>query len=180
MSTPLPQNGPLFATPRLLGRCLQEQDLPAMLAVYGDELAMQGMDDGEPLGEEDCARWLALTQENYRQQRSGLLALVRRGSGDVVGFCGLLRPEGEAEVMLQFALRRDCWRQGYASEMLPVLLDWGEHWFGFSQVIAINAPENTVARRVLEKAGMRYIEMRAEDDGRLMDAYVWNAEPASA
>lgn len=170
----------LFSTPRLFARHCLEADLPALLAVYGDAAAMQGVDDGEPLSEADCARWLQITLENARRQRSGMLALVSRQDGGVLGFCGLLQPEGETEVELKFALLRSHWGQGLAGEMLPALLDWGWHWHAFARVVAICVPENTAARRVLEQAGFRYTEMRAEDDGRLMDILTWQARPGSA
>jgi RimJ/RimL family protein N-acetyltransferase len=178
MSAPLPGADSLFETPRLRCRPCRESDLAALLAVYGDARAMAGVDDGEPLSAEDCARWLQITQDNDRRQRSGMLALVSRESGEVAGFCGLVQPDAADEVELKFALLRSQWGQGLATEMLPALLDWGLQRHGFARVSAICVPENTHARRVLEKAGFCYVEMRAEDDGRLMDVLAWQAGPA--
>ena len=58
----------VFETPRLLGRRLEPQDLEPMLAVYGDLEAMRFVGDGTALSREDCARWLAVTAENYEKR----------------------------------------------------------------------------------------------------------------
>ena len=55
-------------SPRLLIRRIQPGDLDAMMAVYGDPIAMQYVDDGLPIGEADCRRWIDVTLQNYRSE----------------------------------------------------------------------------------------------------------------
>lgn len=68
-------------------------------------------------------------EESIRTNRPslsiGLLAVERKGAGDVIGYCGLIDTgrgsEGEPE--LAFELLRRVWRQGYATEASLAVLD---------------------------------------------------------
>jgi len=54
----------LFETPRLQVRRLEDADLDALLAVYGDAEAMRWVGDGRPLDRARCEEWLAVTRRN--------------------------------------------------------------------------------------------------------------------
>jgi RimJ/RimL family protein N-acetyltransferase len=84
---------------------------------------------------------------------SGLLAVERKATRDVVGYCGLVDgrgPEGEPE--LAFELLRRVWRQGYATEASAAVLDWARS-SGYERLWATVWDWNTASRRVLAKLG---------------------------
>lgn len=55
----------------------------------------------------------------------GLLAVERKGSGDVIGYCGLIDGRGPAaEPELAFELLRRTWHQGYAAEASWTVISW--------------------------------------------------------
>ncbi len=90
----------------------------------------------------------------HQPSSTGLLAVERKGTRDVIGYCGLIdsgRPsEGEPE--LAFELLRRVWGQGYATEAATAVLDWARS-SGYERVWATVWEWNTASRRVLAKVG---------------------------
>ncbi|NUT99916.1 MAG: GNAT family N-acetyltransferase [Saccharothrix sp.] len=104
--------------------------------------------DGHPTVAE-LEEWIRATPPSS----TGLLAVERKGTHDVVGYCGLVdgrAPEGEPE--LAFELLRRVWRQGYATEAASAVLDWARS-SGYERLWATVWDWNTASRRVLAKLG---------------------------
>jgi ribosomal-protein-alanine N-acetyltransferase len=170
----------IFETPRLRARHIEPGDVEQMLAVYGDPEVVRWVGDGTPLDRAGCEKWVEVTHRNYATRGYGMIALVERHSGAVVGFCGLVHPGGQAEAEIKYALHRDWWGKGLATEAATALLAYGAARFGLASVIATTAPENEASHRVLLKAGMERGELRREDDGSLTQLFVWRARPADS
>lgn len=165
----------VFETDRLIARRIGPADALAMHAVYGDAEAMRWVDDGQPLDLAGCEHWVEVTLRNYALRGYGMFALVDRGSGDAIGFCGLVHPGGQPEVELKYAFRRDTWGRGLASEAAAAMLQFASAAFGIGRVIATTAPENLASHRVLLKAGMRRGELRRNEDGSFTQLFAWEA-----
>lgn len=95
---------------------------------------------------------------------TGLLAVERRDTGEVIGYCGLLAdgrgPEGEPEIA--YELLRRTWGQGYATEAATVVVDWARS-SGFERLWATVWGWNPASLRVLEKLGFVATERREVD-----------------
>lgn len=166
----------IFETPRLLARHLQAEDLGDMLLVYGDADAMRWVGDGKALCPAECERWIRVTLDNYHTRGYGMSALVWRESGEVVGFCGLVHPGGQAEAEIKYALRRSHWGRGIATEAVRAMLAYGASQQGLRHIIATTAPENVASHRVLLKAGMVRGELVREQDGSGTRFFAWHAQ----
>jgi RimJ/RimL family protein N-acetyltransferase len=130
--------------------------------------------DGQPLGRDDCVRWVEVTQRNYATRGYGMSAVeLLEQQGAVIGFCGLVHPGGQPEAEIKYALLRQHWGSGYASEVAAALLAYGARQFGLSEIIATAAPDNLASHRVLQKAGMRQASVRRNDDGTCTLVFVW-------
>lgn len=83
-----------------------------------------------------------------------LLAVERKDTHDVIGYCGLIdsgrAPGGESE--LAFELLRRVWNQGYATEASVAVLDWAK-LSGHRRLWATVWDWNTASLRVLAKVG---------------------------
>jgi RimJ/RimL family protein N-acetyltransferase len=83
-----------------------------------------------------------------------LPAVERKGSGDVVGYCGLIAnrqgPDDEPE--LAFELLRRFWGQGYATEAAQAVLGWAR-MSGYRRLWATVRDWNAASRGVLAKLG---------------------------
>ncbi|GAB3162241.1 GNAT family N-acetyltransferase [Myceligenerans halotolerans] len=106
--------------------------------------------DGRPTVE-DVEGWI---RRSSPSRSLGLLAAERKGSGDVIGYCGLIAnthgQEGEPE--LAFELLRRVWSQGYATEASQAVLGWAQA-SGYRRLWATVRDWNTASLRVLAKVG---------------------------
>ncbi len=170
---PLPTMTCLFETARLVARRLDARDIPAMLAVYGDAATMRWVGDGLPLVEQQCIKWIEITDNNYRLRGYGMAALVAKSSGDVIGFCGLVHPGGQVDPEIKYALQRPYWGMGYATEAVRGMLAWGAGSKQLHRIIATVAPDNAASQQVLQKAGMQRGELRSNDDGSFTQLFNW-------
>ncbi|MEQ4519017.1 GNAT family N-acetyltransferase [Pseudarthrobacter sp. B907] len=106
--------------------------------------------DGHPTLEdiEDSIR------RDDRHPFPGLLAAEQKGSGQVIGYCGLIpnRHGQPEEPELAFEFLRDVWRQGFATEASRSVLQQAQE-SGYRRIWATVRDWNTASRRVLAKLG---------------------------
>ncbi|MCX5401945.1 GNAT family N-acetyltransferase [Streptomyces sp. NBC_00102] len=117
--------------------------------------------------DEDGHPTVAELEDSIRDDQvwsTGLLAIERKASRDVIGYCGLVDsgrgPAGEPE--LAFELLRRVWRQGYATEASSAVLDWARS-SGHERLWATVWDWNTASRRVLAKVGFTETGRREVD-----------------
>lgn len=170
----------VFETPRLLARRIEEGDVDALQAVYGDADAMRWVGDGQALSREGCEAWVGVSQRNYATRGYGMFALLARSDpAEVIGFAGLVHPGGQVEAEIKYALRRAHWGRGLASEAAAALLSHGAQAHGLQRIIATVDPENIASQSVLLKAGLQRGELRRDaQDGSLTQLFVWQAPGA--
>ena len=177
MTDPSPAPTLLFETERLRCRQLEDRDLGAMLAVYGDRRAMRFVEDGKPLSEEGCRKWIEVTHTNVATRGYGMAALEHRATHEVVGFMGLVHPGGQDLPEIKYALHPDHWGQGLASEAARAMMAYGRDTHGMTCIIATVAPDHTASQRVLANAGLAPDGHRENDDGSRTLLYRWEAAP---
>lgn len=165
---------PIAETPRLLIRQVEPTDVSAMFAVYGDAAAMRLVGDGRALTLAQCEDWIDVTRRNYEQRGYGMFAIDRRDTDETIGFIGLVHPGGHPTPELKYALRRDAWKKGYATEAARALLRYAVT-LGLREVIATVAPDNAASMAVLLKSGMTTGGQRVDDDGEYTQVFVWRS-----
>lgn len=158
-------------SPRLRFEPMAREHRRAMLEVYGDLDAMRWVGDGSAIDEAECDQWLEVTERNFRTRGYGMMALLSKESGAVVGFAGLVHPGGQDQPELKYALGRSSWGRGLATEAGAALLDWGRSTQGMERIQATVAAEHAASRRVLEKLGMDPCGRIHEDDGSITLVY---------
>lgn len=164
----------LFTTERLQARHLGIDDVDAMVAVYGDADAMRHVGERRALARSECERWVDVTRGNVERRGYGMLALESRADARVVGFCGLVHPGGQPEAEVKYALRRDVWGQGLATEAVRGIVGWGEQAHRLTRIIATVAPANRASQRVLLKAGFDLGPLRDNPDGTQTQLFHWH------
>lgn len=168
----------VLMTERLLVRRWMPDDLEPLLRIYGDVEAMRWVGDGVALTPQQAANWLEVTANNYRQHGYGMYTVALRDGGAVIGFCGLVHPDGQDKPEIKYAFAREDWGHGYASEVVCALLPYAARQLGLVQIIATVAPDNAASRRVLSKAGMTLIDTLG-DDGSQTLLMSWHAPAAT-
>lgn len=161
----------LFSTSRLVVRHVELEDVPALHSIYGDEETVRFVGDSEPLSREDCERWVEVCAKNYRTRGYGLNMVVDRNSGEAIGGCGIVHPDGRIDPEIKYALRRDRWGQGLASELVPAMLFHGLETLMLAQIFATVDPMNSASIKVLERSGMSHLRDEFNDDGSITAWY---------
>jgi RimJ/RimL family protein N-acetyltransferase len=150
-------------TPRLILRRFTMDDLDDVYVLDSDPEVMFFITGGRgtpraQLETDHFPAWLGHYQRDGG--RFGHWAADLRKTGAFVGWFHLRPgendPPGEAE--LGYRLRREAWGNGYASEGARGLVDKAFAELGLDRVRAETMTVNTASRRVMEKAGLRYVK----------------------
>jgi [ribosomal protein S5]-alanine N-acetyltransferase len=83
-------------------------------------------------------------------------AIVRAGSDELVGLCGLVVDHGRDEAEAWYMVLPEWWGKGIATAALQALLDVGFADYGVHRIWACVVPANAASARVLVKAGLRF------------------------
>jgi ribosomal-protein-alanine N-acetyltransferase len=88
--------------------------------------------------------------ERWQTQGFGIWVLRDKARGTLLGHCGLVVNEPPA-VELIYALARDAWGRGLATEAAACVAQHGFASLGLDRLYALVFPENRASMRVLEK-----------------------------
>jgi len=144
----------VLETERLILRHLTPDDVDAVFAVIGDPETMKFYP--QRFTRDDAVCWVTRNQERYRVDGFGLFAVVLKASGEIIGYCGVVRQNVEGEAMLEvgYQFRRDHWGHGYASEAARACMTHAFRNLKAEKVISLILPDNLPSRRVAERNGM--------------------------
>src|SRR5437764_491557 len=148
-------------TERLLLRRFTEDDVDNLVELDSDPDVMRFINGGrstprEEIGSDVLPAFLAYYE---RFSGYGFWAAVEKSSGRFVGWFHF-RPAAAAapgEIELGYRLRRSAWGKGYATEGSRALIDKGFAELGVRRVVASTMVVNVASRRVMEKAGLRFV-----------------------
>jgi RimJ/RimL family protein N-acetyltransferase len=85
--------------------------------------------------------------------------LVRDPAGERVGVCGIINRDGLDHPDIGYAYLERHSGKGYATEAAAAVLRHARETMGHRTIVAITAPDNTPSQRVLEKIGLRFVQM---------------------
>jgi RimJ/RimL family protein N-acetyltransferase len=156
----------VIETERLLLRKPVFEDGLAALDLYGDPVAMEFIGGVHPTVAADpgyaVRRWL----ERWRDNDCGPFSIIRRLDGRWLGRTGILvwdartwthttfAAAGEhAQPELSWALAREHWGQGYATEAASAAREWAYDERGVGRLISLIAPANVRSQRLAERLG---------------------------
>jgi [ribosomal protein S5]-alanine N-acetyltransferase len=144
----------VLETARLRLRRFRREDVDAVFAIIGDEVAMQYYP--KTFNRHDAGEWIERNLRRYIVNGHGLFAVTLKGSDQVIGDCGVIRQEIEGGPQLEvgYHFRRDHWGHGYATEAARACMGLAFSSLGAGKVISLIRPENLPSRRVAERNGM--------------------------
>ncbi len=144
-----------FTTPRLVAERLHQRHLADLVALHLDPEVSRYL--GGTRSAEATAAYLAANLAYWDRHGFGLWAW-RTPDGAFVGRAGIrpLAVEGVPEIEVAYALTREAWGKGYASEMTRALVQHGLERLGLPSLIGVVMVKHLASRRVLEKAGFAF------------------------
>lgn len=140
-------------TARLVLRPLIADDEDALAEVYCDAETMRWFP--APYTRERLRNKIAEQKDHYRSG-TGLLGIVRKDTGKLIGDCGIVwqEVEGSLEPEIGYRVNRDSWGHGFATEAARAMIEYAFEGLELDHVISLIRPGNMPSRRVAEKNGL--------------------------
>jgi [ribosomal protein S5]-alanine N-acetyltransferase len=144
----------ILKTERLLLRPFGKNDLADMAALMANQNFMRFS-----LGVFSREQTAAFLEKVRRRDREGIpsqFAVVLRGSGQLIGYCGFFAQavDDAAEIEIGYRLHPDHWGEGLATEAARAVRDYGFGELRLPRLISLIHPDNLASKRVAEKNGM--------------------------
>jgi RimJ/RimL family protein N-acetyltransferase len=142
-------------TGRLLMRAPEMTDAPAIQQlVSAYEIARSTLHIPHPYPEDGAVEWLKRIEAGG--DGAHLFALIRRSDSAYIGTMGLHIYEPHQRAEVGYWVGVPYWNQGYATEALTCLLEFGFETIGLQRIFAQYYTDNPASRYVMEKSGMLY------------------------
>jgi RimJ/RimL family protein N-acetyltransferase len=151
-------------TERLVLRRFTDDDVDNLVELDSDPAVMRFINGGCPTPRAEIENEVLPAFLGYYERNAGYgfwAAAEERSTERFVGWFHL-RPADSAtpdDVELGYRLHRSAWGKGYATEGSRALIDKGFAEFGVRRVFASTMVVNVASRRVMEKAGLRFVRV---------------------
>lgn len=141
-----------FETDRLFFRQLHDSDLDAYADMNADPEVRRYL-DGRVLERDQAWREMAMFLGHWELRGYGLWAAEHKRTGEFVGRIGLNNPEGWPGLEVGWALARQHWGHGYATEGGRAAIEHAFEFLGINHIISVIHPDNRPSIRVAERLG---------------------------
>ena len=150
----------VLETDRLVLREVTDADAPFMLDLQNSRGFIEGIADRGVRTLDDARAYIAeRVVASYRDNGFGMWAVTPRGEAAPVGLAGLVRRDVLPHADVGYAFLEHAWGRGYAQEAAAAVLAHARGPLGMSTVVAITSPNSRASQNVLEKIGLRFVEM---------------------
>ena len=164
---------PELETARLTLRRFEFDDAPFVVELLNQPSFIQNIGDRGVRNVADAQRYLREgPMAMYDRYGFGLWRASRRSDGVFVGMCGLLKRDTLPGPDIGFAFLERHWGKGYAQEAARAVMDDARERLGIRRILGVTAPHNLASGRVLEKVGLRFVDVR-EVGGKESRFYEW-------
>jgi RimJ/RimL family protein N-acetyltransferase len=158
----------VFETERLSVRQFHIGDGDHFFSINGDPEIMKYIRPAK--SRSDCDRFfhkvLSLNSEGFCLNR---FAVDDKATGNFVGSFALLPIEGTDKIQLGYALLKNHWGKGYATELTQSGSDYFFQYTAHPVLYAITIAENTSSGKLLLRCGFAEHERRREDRHEIIE-----------
>lgn len=138
-------------TQRLLLRPIELGDLDEFVALHADPEVTRFI---RPLDRAEAEERIHRDEREWLERGHGMLAILDLEEGAFLGRCGLKYWPQFDETELGWALRRDAWGRGYATEAGRTCIEWGFSKFDLPYLTAMVNAGNARSIRVAKRLGL--------------------------
>lgn len=161
-----------FHTERLAVRPFTMADLDAFAALCADPQVMRYVGDGTTLPRAEVARWIEVCQQRYAERGFGTSAVVDKHTGSFLGYCGVIRAQGNDFWELIYVYTVAAWGHGYATEAGRSMLAYVFAHAALERIYATIDPANSASIAVAGKLGFHFERQVIDDDGTPVSYFV--------
>jgi RimJ/RimL family protein N-acetyltransferase len=144
---------PELRTERLLMRGWRDEDLDAWTRIAGHPEVAKMIGDAKPKTPVEAWLHMASMAGHWALKGFGHWVLEERGSGEVVGRAGLLRPPDWPDLEVGWTVAHEHWGKGFAPEAGRAACEWAHDALGARHIISLILETNANSIRVAEKLG---------------------------
>ncbi|KAA0993545.1 GNAT family N-acetyltransferase [Dyadobacter aurulentus] len=155
----------IVETPRLYIREFNMEDLMGLHTICSDQDLMRFIGDGKPLTIEQVKEWVFVTKNNYKSKGFGNYAIVSKLNDELIGYCGLVYSKHIDKIELIYALKKQYWNLGLATEASAKMLEFGLNTLKLREIYASIDPENKASGKVLSKLGFSFLYQQDDEFG---------------
>lgn len=155
----------ILETQRLLLRHFVMSDLDNLFSFYSDPEVIKYIPDAPRTYEEAKEELEWFMNGHPKFPELGLWATIYKETDEFIGRCGLIpwTIDEKREVEVAFALSKNYWGQGLATEVARALVNYSFDQLQLSRLICLIEHGNQASIRVATKIGMT-IEKEGKDD----------------
>ena len=117
----------------------------------------------DPYPEGGAEAWIEFAAPRHQRGEEYSFAVVDR-EGETVGACGLIVQEGHREAELGYWIGAPYRGEGYGTAAAQEAVRFAFADAGLERVFALPLADNEGSRRVLEKAGLRFVRLRPAEE----------------
>jgi RimJ/RimL family protein N-acetyltransferase len=148
-------------TDRMVLRRFTEADVDNLVELDSDPAVMRYINGGTPTPRDEIEHAILPHFLSYYERFAGygFWAAIERSTGRFLGWFHLRPPIGgdDDEPELGYRLRASAWGRGYGTEGSLALIRKAFADLGARRVFAGTMAVNVASRRVMEKAGLKYV-----------------------
>jgi RimJ/RimL family protein N-acetyltransferase len=143
--------GPTIETRRLILRPTAPEDFEPWAACVADEETMRylGGVQARPI----AWRGFMTMAGAWAMQGFSMFSVIEKATGRWVGRLGPWQPDGWPGTEVGWAIIRDAWGRGYATEGATAAMDWAFDHLGWVEVIHSIDTENVASQNVARRLG---------------------------
>lgn len=145
----------LIETERLIMRRLREDDSPLCFSIWLDDEMGKYLSD--PPREKADDEYMNFAKGIEFDESWYPFIAVSKDTNDFIGTCSIVPQKDSKQYDLGYSVHRKFWRQGYATEMIKALINFG-YSNGVRVFTAKVAQDNVASNAVLKKLGFYVIE----------------------
>ena len=146
-----------YETARLRMERLRPEDFDELRRMHTDAVVMAHL--GGVRTVQQTREYQEINLRHWRDRGFGLWVVYERHGVEPIGraMLRMLRVDDVDELELGYALYEPFWGRGYATEIVAACMALGHSHLGATAFVALVSPDNHASRRVLEKAGLRFL-----------------------
>jgi RimJ/RimL family protein N-acetyltransferase len=134
---------------------MEMTDVDALHAVVSDPVSMRFYP--KPFDREMTRTWIERAQQRHQDDGFGLLAVIEKATGEMIGDCGPMRMPVERDVFVELGwhIRRDRQELGFATEAGAACRDYAWASLDVDRLISLIRPENVPSWSVARNLGFQ-------------------------
>ncbi len=149
-------------TNRLVLRGFEESDVLEIERMAGDKkVAMMTLNVPHPYLPGMAAEWISTHGQGWNERSRISYAVTLVQTSQLLGAIGLVSSSNQ-EAELGYWIGHEHWGQGYCTEAVEKLIEFGCEELGFTRITARHLAVNPASGRVMQKCGM---EMCSTNEG---------------